>query len=144
VKNLTILKMAAVLAVTAGCAAVSDGTSQPMQIDTSPVAGANCVLSNSRGQWSVVTPAAATVMKSGSVLKIICTKSGWQDTTDYVASSTSSKAMVGAMVPYWGLIEAAADASTGAGSNYPIAYTVYLKPLENSAAAAASTADVPQ
>jgi hypothetical protein len=138
---------AMIAALTAGCAAVSDGSSQPIRIDTSPVAGANCVLSNSRGQWPVVSPGVATVLKSGSVLKIICTKEGWQETTDYVASGASTKALVGAAIPYWGILESGADAITGAGSTYPTGYTIRLKPPETSAAAisaAASTTASPQ
>ena len=146
-KVMAVLTAAMIVAATAGCASVAVGTSQPMQIETKPVAGADCVLSNSRGQWSVVTPGVATVLKSGSVLKIVCTKEGWQETTDYVASGASTTALVGAAIPYWGILEAGADAISGAGSNYPTGYTIHLKPPEKSAAAmtaAASTAASPQ
>lgn len=144
---MAVLTAAMIVAATAGCASVAGGSSQPMQIDTLPVAGANCVLSNSRGQWPVVTPGVVTVLKSGSVLKIVCTKEGWQETTDYVASGASTTALVGAAIPYWGILESGADAITGAGSTYPTGYTIRLKPPETAATAitaAASTTASPQ
>ena len=143
-KIMAVLTTAMIAAATAGCASVADGTSQPMQIETIPVAGANCALSNSRGHWSVVTPGAANVLKSGSVMKIVCTHDGWQETTDYVASGTSNTAMVGSLIPYWGILESGTDAITGAGSDYPTAYTIRLKPLENTAAANLPAASAPR
>lgn len=103
----------------AGCASVVEGTTQPIAISTAPESGANCSVSNARGQWSAVSPGTVTVDKSESILTVRCSKSGWSDAVLYVAPHVSSTAMIGAFVPYVGIVDAAVNASSGAAMQYP-------------------------
>lgn len=113
----------------AACASVAEGTTQQIYVTTTPETGAACTASNGRGEWSLVTPGTVTVKKSESVLKIRCTKPGWKDGTVYAAGKISTANLMGNMLPYVGLLNAAVDASTGAALTYPGSYTIELKPL---------------
>ncbi|MGD0865370.1 MAG: hypothetical protein ABSA49_07425 [Rhizomicrobium sp.] len=112
----------------AGCASVIDGTVQPIYVSTEPISGVNCKLSNARGEWSVTTPGSVIVKKSDSVLVVDCTKDEWRDAKAYFASKLPVSAMVGAMVPYVGLVSAAVDGSSGASGQYPTTITVSMEP----------------
>ncbi|HTP76401.1 MAG TPA: hypothetical protein VMJ73_05420 [Rhizomicrobium sp.] len=110
----------------AGCASVVEGTTQPIAISTAPESGANCSVSNARGQWSTFSPGTVTVDKSESVLTVRCSKSGWSDAVLYVAPRVSNTAMFGAIVPYVGIVDAAVNASSGAAMQYPEAVVLTL------------------
>lgn len=105
-----------------------EGSTQSISVATVPEGGAACTLSNDQGEWSIVTPGSVTVHKSASVLSVHCHKDGWGDGAYYAEGRLSSLAAVGAFVPYIGLLNAAADASSGAGTKYPDAVIVNLKP----------------
>ena len=118
--------LAAALAC-AGCASVVDGSTQTIYVKTIPEVAANCSASNSQGNWQFVSPASIVIKKSGSVLTIRCSKPGWQDGTFYAAGRASTTAMIGSMLPYVGLLNAAVDASTGAALDYPDTYAIEMK-----------------
>jgi hypothetical protein len=139
--ELRILAAVALAALcVSGCASVIEGTTQQIAIATQPESGATCTASNEQGKWSVVTPGSVTVHKSGSVLSVRCHKDGWADGTYYASGKLSSAAMIGAFVPYVGVLNMAADASSGAGTEYPDTVIVRLKPLDTPADANASAA----
>ena len=123
----------------AGCATAIEGTTQPIYVNTVPVDGATCTLSNKSGQWSVITPGSVTVKKSETVLSAHCVKDGWQEGKAYLESRMSKTALFGVMLPYAGLLNAAVDGSSGAGSDYPNTVTVTMK--QNPAAAPGPTSD---
>jgi hypothetical protein len=116
-------------ALVSGCASVTEGESQQIQVTTDPVAGASCLLTNGRGAWPVTTPGAVIVKKSESVLKAHCSKDGWKDATAYLASNVPVLAQAGMMIPYLGVVSAAVDASTGAANKYPDQFKIVMKPL---------------
>lgn len=119
----------------AGCASVTEGSTEPIFVMTAPETGATCTCSNDRGSWSVVSPGTVAVKKSESVLTVRCSKPGWKDGVEYAAPRVSTTGMVGMVLPYVGLLNAAVDASTGAAMQYPNAFTVQLKPIAPPAAA---------
>ena len=119
----------------AGCASVVDGSTEMITIATAPVTGADCTASNSRGQWSVVSPGAVTIDKSESVLTIACTKAGYADGKFYASGKMSTAGLIGTMIPYAGLVSTAVDAGTGAMLTYPESYVIEMKPLPSAAAA---------
>jgi hypothetical protein len=132
VLSMTVVQVPAVVAAAlslAACASIAEGTSQQIYVTTTPETGAACTASNGRGEWDVVTPGTVTVKKSETVLKIRCSKPGWKDATVYAAGKISTANLVGNMLPYVGLLNAAVDASTGAALTYPGSYTIELKPL---------------
>lgn len=112
----------------AGCASVVEGTTQAITVNTTPVSGASCTLTNKRGQWSVVTPGSVIVKRSESYIHVVCTKDGWQDSTAYLSPTQSTQAVMGAVLLF-GVLESAVDASTGAGNKYPEYCNVPMKPI---------------
>lgn len=111
----------------AGCASVTEGSTQPISIATAPVSGATCTLSNAVGKWTLVTPGTAIVAKSQTVLKIVCVKDGGQEGTGYLTPRVPASALIGMMMPYAGVVSAAVDGSTGAGNEYPDSLLINMK-----------------
>lgn len=122
------MALCAVAPLCAGCASAVDGSTQMINVATAPEAGAACTVWNERGKWPLVSPGAVVVLKSESVLTIRCGKPGWQDATVYASGRMSTAGMVGMMLPYVGMLNAAVDSSTGAAMQYPDAFTVVMKP----------------
>jgi hypothetical protein len=128
-----------------GCASVVSGTTQQILISSSPEQGADCVADNEVGRWSFVTPAAIEVHKSQSPLRIVCHKAGWRDTKDFLTPGMNSTAMVGMLLPYAGIVNAAVDGSDGAAMEYPRQFNVVLRaaaPASPASGAASSATPV--
>jgi hypothetical protein len=85
------------------------------------------VLSNARGTWTVVTPGTATIEKSVTVVKVVCSKSGWQNALAYLTPGVPTAAQIGMMLPYVGIVSAAVDGSTGAANKYPESVVISMK-----------------
>lgn len=139
----SIVVAIAAAGLTGGCASVVEGTTQQVYVASDP-AGADCTASNDLGKWPVVTPGVVTVKKSQSVLSVRCSKAGYKDGSYYLSARMSSLAAAGAMMPYIGLIDAAADASSGAAMIYPNQAFVVLKADAPADAAPAQQAAAPQ
>ncbi|HEY3777030.1 MAG TPA: hypothetical protein VGL35_03135 [Rhizomicrobium sp.] len=76
-----IYRIAAVAALgvaLSGCATIIEGTTQPVSVNTTPVDGAQCTLSNSQGTWYLTTPGSTTVHKTKTDLNVTCAKPGFQ------------------------------------------------------------------
>lgn len=124
-----ILALIAFAPLVTGCASVVEGTTQQIAIATNPEIGAACTGSNSKGQWSVTTPGTITVKKSSTtILTVQCTKPGWEDGIAYAAGKWSKAGIAGEIVPYVGLVNYAADMSSGAMIVYPTSITVSMHP----------------
>ena len=107
-----------------GCATIIDGSSDKIGVTTGSVTGAHCVLSNGRGQWSVVTPGKVTVERSKHDMKVTCSKQGYQDVTQTVASDIDGWTLVNfafADLPGLGV-----DAATGAINDYDDTIVVHM------------------
>jgi hypothetical protein len=113
-----------------GCASVVEGTTQPIYVATTPEPGATCEVSNALGKWSLVTPGTVVVKKSESVLTVHCTKDQWRDSKEYFASKMPTTALVGAMLPYAGILSAAVDGASGASGEYPNTITITMRKAE--------------
>src|SRR6185312_15260744 len=143
------LAVAAVTSMCAGCASVMESAEQPVQVATTPEQGADCLVFNDRGQWHVTSPGAVTIKKSASVLSIVCSKPGYKDGKVYAAPRMSKTALVGMMLPYAGMLNAAVDSGSGAAQYYDTNYIVNMAPMPGAAAAttpapvAATTAPAP-
>ena len=113
-KLLGIMVMGTMLA---GCASTMSGNQQNVTI-TSNVAGANCSLSNDKGNWSVQTPGSALITNSRLNLSARCTKPGYQDAVVSIPSvhkdsATWGNVLLGGGIGYiW-------DRKTGAAFIYP-------------------------
>jgi len=140
-KSTTLAAVAALGVALSGCATVIKGTVQPVALSSPPVEGANCMLYNSEGTWSAVTPSVVRVNRTKNDLKIVCKKDGYQDATKVVEShfngATAGNIILGGGV---GIV---VDAATGADNSYPEAVEVPMTPVNVTPAASATPAAAP-
>ena len=114
----------------AGCASTMSGNQQNVTI-TSNVAGANCSLSNDKGNWSVQTPGSALITNSRLNLSARCTKSGYQDAVVSIPSVHKDSATWGNVV-LGGGIGYIWDRKSGAAFIYPSTINLTLIKDESS------------
>ncbi len=119
-----------------GCASIIKGSSQEIAITTPPTSGASCTLTNSRGQWTVTTPAPVTVKRSKRVVKIDCTKDGYQEASATIPSGFEEWTLGNLILG--GAIGFGVDAGTGAINKYPSTFEVPMSPSKT-----AGTVDAP-
>ena len=124
---------AALLALTAGCASLTESSQQNVLVQTvlehREIAGVGCVLYNDVGKWFVTTPARVTLRKSASPLRIDCQKTG--------AGWAYEKVDPKADGNLWGNVVLTAglgyfiDKNTGTGYDYPDTLTVVMHPAQD-------------
>ncbi|NEX64172.1 hypothetical protein [Noviherbaspirillum galbum] len=112
-----------------GCASVSGGNVQSMVVTTAEkggrdVAGAECMLSNTKGNWRLKTPGETTVVRSNTPMTVKCEKESLPAGMATVESATRA-AMYGNIL-VGGLIGAAIDHSSGAAYEYPVSVKVVM------------------
>ena len=109
------------------CSTIVEGTSQNVTINTDPP-GATCELDRAGQVAGVVNPTPGTieVEKSGTDLKVVCDKDGFQ-TAEGILSS-SFEAMTLGNVILGGLVGVAIDAASGATNKYPETLQLTLTP----------------
>ncbi|QHP90702.1 hypothetical protein EXE55_07025 [Burkholderia glumae] len=129
--RITVLAASACFAVlTTGCATVTGGTTQTMSVKTQKntvdVAGADCVLSNSRGTYTVTTPGNVTVHRAKDDLSVSCTREGEAPALTSVKSSNRGGAMAANIVMFGigAVVTHAIDKATGGAYAYPDDITV--------------------
>lgn len=111
--------------LTTGCATVTGGTTQNVSVktqkDAADVAGADCILSNSRGSWTVTTPGTVSVHRAKDDLNIHCSKDGERDITTAVKSKTRTGTIVGNVVllGVGALVLDGVDKANGSAFAYP-------------------------
>lgn len=136
-RTLTLLGMLVALGQLAGCASITTGKMQPIsvqaQCESTPVIGAGCSLTNSKGKWFVNTPGSVTINKAYGDLVVECTKEGLSPAGGTFKSSSNGG--VWGNVIAGGIIGYAVDASSGAGFDYPTQMNVtFLPPCQKVAA----------
>jgi len=119
--------------MTSACATITQGTTQPMHVETIPHAGAKCKLRDSAGgSWLIVeTPGVATVNKGDGPMRVRCEKEhkgkkfvGNRSVTESIETATAGNLLVG------GIIGAGIDAASGAAQKYQQYVEVYLREVE--------------
>lgn len=96
------------------------------QKDAADAAGAACILSNSRGSWTVATPGTVSVHRAKDDLNIRCSKDGERDITAAVKSKTRTGTIVGNVVllGVGALVLDGVDKANGSAYVYPETITV--------------------
>lgn len=129
--RITVLAAFVCFAVlTTGCATVTGGTTQTVSVKTQKntvdVAGAECVLSNSRGTYKVTTPNTVSLHRAKDDLNIKCTNDGETDAITAIKSSHRTGAMAGNIIllGVGAVVLEAVDRANGAAYAYPDAITV--------------------
>ena len=113
-KALIILNYAILLS---SCATIISGSTQAVSVDTHPISGAQCNISNDDGKWYLAeTPDSVTVDRSYSDLSIVCEKGNHTGSTS-VKSKT--KGIAFGNIIAGGIIGAAVDAGNGSAYDYP-------------------------
>jgi hypothetical protein len=113
---------AGILSILTGCASVTHGTTQTVKIETltasgQTVEGAECRLSNDKGDALALSGQSVPVRRSGGNLSIHCTQAGQAPAVGSAVSRVNA-GMVGNIL-IGGAIGAAIDVGTGSGFNYP-------------------------
>jgi hypothetical protein len=119
---------AALLALMAGCASLTETTQQNVLVQTvldhREIAGVGCVLYNDVGKWFVTTPARVTLRKSAGPLRVDCQKDGagwaYEKIDPKVNGNLWGNVVLTAGVGYF------IDKNTGAGYDYPATLTVVM------------------
>lgn len=105
-----------------GCATVTGSETQPIMIEThdatgSPVAGAECKVTNDKGTWTVKSPGTVSARKSAEDLSVRCEMENQPPGTTRVVSQ-ANVGMFGNIL-LGGVVGAAIDHSKGTAYDYP-------------------------
>jgi hypothetical protein len=110
----------ALLVSTSGCSTIVSSNNQTVTVkamhENREVDGSKCTLTNSKGQWTTVTPQSVTIRKSFGDLTVECRKSqafGSKMVKSSAEGSTFGNIIIG------GGVGALVDAGTGNGYSYP-------------------------
>lgn len=143
-KLTAVAAVAALGAALSGCATIVEGTTQPVSVNTTPVEGAQCTLTNSQGTWYVSSPGSVIVHKSRTALNVTCTKPGLAD-GHAVAAPHFGAATAGNILGGVGgiVIGGAVDAASGADYHYNSPITVPLGDKAAQAEAAPASEQTP-
>jgi len=110
-----------------GCATVTSGTTQALNIDSEPQAADCTLLREGVTLGTVTTPAPLTIKRHASTIQVVCRKAGYEDTR-IVMNSRFESASAGNFV-LGGIIGVMVDSSTGADRRYESNVLVRLTPL---------------
>lgn len=107
---------AAIVASTAACSSIVDGTSQTISFNTNPP-DARCVLTrNGLTIGNVQTPGGIVVEKTKHNIQVVCSKEGYEDSTAMlksgVAGATFGNIILGGGIGW------AIDSASGADNKY--------------------------
>ena len=123
--NLRIVFACAALSVLAGCASIIDGSSQDIEINTTPQ-GASCTLTRAGETLGSVaeTPGTIKVEKTKDDITVTCKKNGYAASV-YVDKSGSDGTTLGNII-LGGGIGWAVDSARGADNKYDTPITLVL------------------
>lgn len=124
-----VLLLASCAAITqSGCATITKGDRQEIQVSTDPP-GAKCELRRNSEVLALVepTPDVASINKNAAAIEVTCTKPGYQPATEQLSSQFNGATFGNLLVG--GLIGLYIDANSGANYDYPT--SVYLKLAPN-------------
>jgi hypothetical protein len=125
-KSSALAAVAALGVALSGCASIMEGQTESIAITSPPTTGANCTLSNSRGEWTVTTPGTVAVKKSRHDMAIQCSKPGFQTATASIPADFAGWTLGNLIIG--GVIGIGIDAGTGAMNKYPHAFEVPMTP----------------
>jgi hypothetical protein len=129
-----------------GCATVTTGTTQSINIDSDPQA-AECTLTREGAALgTVTTPSPLTIKRHAATVHVVCKKPGYEDGRTVMNSRFETASAGNFLVG--GIIGVMVDASSGANSRYDTHVMVRLTPMspadQAAAAARGPTTPAPQ
>jgi hypothetical protein len=128
------------LAATGGCASITNGTSQSINVNSDP-GEADCTLTrDGRELATVKTPAPVKVKRESRTIQVVCKKEGFRD-GETTMDARFETATLGNLI-LGGVVGLAVDAASGAYQRYDGFVMVHLTP-SSPAAAVAQPATMP-
>jgi len=98
------------------CASIVNGSSQDIELYTTPSVNASCSLDNERGEWTLAqTPGTVTVKRSSSPLNIQCENDEYHGS---LINKAEAESWTAGNILLGGGIGAGIDAGTGAMFSY--------------------------
>lgn len=123
----------------AACATTGPGDSGGIAIDTTSnnqvISGAQCVVSNNNGSWTVLTPAVVNTGGVNGDLRVVCNRSGFRTSefvfrpTPMTSGSRLGLGLGGGGGRIGGSLGISVPIGTGGGGTYPPRVTVAMTPL---------------
>lgn len=137
-KRLIWMATCGLIGILAGCATITQGTTQIVQIELQP-AGAICAFTR-EGQslGSVTTPGSLAVKRSAQSITVLCTKEDHEDARAIMNSQLEPATAVNGLVG--GVVGSAVDRASGAANRYETSLKVELTPLSPADQAARAVA----
>jgi hypothetical protein len=121
------------LATTGGCASITNGTSQSINVNSDP-GEADCTLTrDGRELATIKTPAPVKVKRESRTIHVLCRKEGFRD-GETTMDARFETATLGNLI-LGGVVGLAVDAASGAYQRYDGFVMVHLTPLPPTAAA---------
>jgi hypothetical protein len=121
------------LAATGGCASITNGTSQSINVNSDP-GEADCTLTrDGRELATIKTPAPVKVKRESRTIHVLCRKEGFRD-GETTMDARFETATLGNLI-LGGVVGLAVDAASGAYQRYDGFVMVHLTPLPPTAAA---------
>jgi hypothetical protein len=106
------------LCILNGCATIVNGTSQRISVETTPIPGASCSLSNDKGKWIIpYTPSYLIIHRSSQNLFVQCSKQGFSQAALEVNPNLNPLVLGNIFLA--GLIGIGVDLFDGAAYDYP-------------------------
>jgi len=110
-----------------GCASLMYDPNQELSINTTPIEGASCDISNERGNWHLPkTPGKVFVGRAHGELVVTCKKEDLTGVQRTPSSNTTASVWGNALLG--GPIGGAIDIGNGTAYEYPEQITVEIKP----------------
>ena len=129
------------LAATGGCASITNGTSQSINVNSDP-GEADCTLTrDGRELATIKTPAPVKVKRESRTIHVLCRKEGFRD-GETTMDARFETATLGNLI-LGGVVGLAVDAASGAYQRYDGLVMVHLTPLPPTAAAQPATTPAP-
>jgi hypothetical protein len=124
--------------IAAGCASITTGTTQTIDLSSSPDAAACTLTRAGTTLGTVTTPGRLSIKRGRDPITVDCTKEGYEDARTIMNAQAEKATYGNALVG--GFIGMAIDNSTGANSRYDPSVAIELTPLSAADQAAKAAA----
>lgn len=122
--SLTLVSVSA-LCLSSACASIIEGSSDKMQVTTTPPSQSTCNVKNGRGAWNTVSNGTTEIKRSKTDVTVDCTDAATGAKGSKTVESDMESWVIGNVIA-GGIIGLIVDFSTGAAWDYPETVAVSL------------------
>lgn len=122
--SLTLISMSA-LCLSSACASIIEGSSDKMQVTTTPPSQSTCNVKNGRGAWNTVSSGTTEIKRSKTDVTVDCIDAATGAKGSRTVESDMESWVIGNVIA-GGVIGLIIDFSTGAAWDYPETVAVSL------------------